>query len=110
MITYEITHNLQKLNINMQELERFISNVAEWTVMRARDFAPIRTGRLRESIKITDKGPTYAIITAASPYAEVVEVGRKSRAPFPGRYYMFKAAESARIFMEIYSPAYKWVP
>ncbi|MEM3111387.1 MAG: hypothetical protein QXG41_09555 [Candidatus Caldarchaeum sp.] len=93
----------------MHEVGRFIENTAEWTVMRARDFVPIRTGRLRESINITEKGFTYAIITAASPYAAVVEEGRKSRAPFPGRYYMMKAAESARIFMEIYSPSYRWV-
>jgi len=90
-------------------MSRFMDDLAEWTKNTAKAIAPVRTGRLRDSIDITKSvnGEQYIRdVTAQVIYAEVVEVGRKKFAPFFGRYYMRATALLIPEFINNYVERY----
>jgi hypothetical protein len=86
----------------------FMDGLAEWTLNTAKAMAPVRTGRLRESIHISKSvntpGEYIRDITAGVHYAQVVEKGRTKFAPFPGRHYMRQTAYLAAVFIKLYAP------
>jgi len=69
---------------------------AEATEARARTMAPVRTGRLRESIS-SDHDGTEATVTADADYAVYVEFGTSNMAPQP---FMFPAGDFGERVLE----------
>lgn len=74
--------------------EKMASNAAEATQKRARRFAPVRTGALRESIAITRlpsrPGFTTFAIGSHLPYARYQEHGTGPIFAKPGRWLVFQ--------------------
>ncbi len=60
-----------------------LKEMAEEVVDAAQGFAPVRTGRLRDSIAVISVTDTEAIIGAGAPYAAFVEFGTMHMAARP---------------------------
>ena len=73
-----------------------VGQAAEATEMRAKSMAPVRTGRLRESIHIEGSGNEREVV-ADSDYALYVEFGTSSQAPQP---FMFPAGDLGERVLE----------
>ncbi len=69
-----------------------VSEAGELCWRRARELAPVRTGRLRDSIRISRARRGEAIVEATAPYAGYVEYGTRYMKPRP---YMRPAAAEA---------------
>jgi HK97 gp10 family phage protein len=80
----------------LDEVEGLLGRVAGAVAARARDYAPVRTGRLRESIESRRAGRLKYVVRASAPYAGYVEFGT-SRTP-PRRYMQRALAEALTAF------------
>lgn len=67
----------------MRVADRVLDDVLEEIAADAQRFAPVDTGRLRESIHITDDGGDERTITAEADYAVYVEEGTSKMAAQP---------------------------
>jgi len=74
--------------------------IAEVVLKRAKELVPVRTGALRASGRIAKtpdrKGLQVRFGNSKVAYAQVVEFGRVSFAPFPPRLYMTRAVRYAQ--------------
>ena len=71
----------------------YINPLLERVEAEARALVPVRTGRLRDSIRVTPFDNGVGRVGAYTGYATAVEFGTSRR---PGRYYMTQAVE--RVF------------
>ncbi|MEM4281502.1 MAG: HK97 gp10 family phage protein [Candidatus Caldarchaeum sp.] len=71
---------------------KLLGETAAKTAEKARVYAPVRTGRLRESITHRRVGKTAYLVEAAAPYAGYVEFGTSR---FPPRSFMRRALTEA---------------
>ena len=71
--------------------EAIVREAGETCLRRAKQLAPVRTGRLRESIELSTM-PNAAVVEAKAPYAGFVEHGTKYARPRP---YMAPAVREA---------------
>ena len=58
-----------------------LKNAADLCVAEAKRFAPVRTGRLRDSIRVLERGSGYVIVGSDVEYAPYVEFGTYRMAP-----------------------------
>ena len=65
---------------------------AEAALFAARSCAPVRTGRLRDSLSVRAEG-TAAVVFASCDYAAAVELGTSRQ---PARPFLFPAAQAQR--------------
>ncbi|MFN3621260.1 MAG: HK97-gp10 family putative phage morphogenesis protein [Nitrososphaerales archaeon] len=65
---------------------------AETAVDEGKRLAPVRTGRLRNSIRILERGRDYAVVGSDVEYAPFVEYGTRRISPRP---YLRPAVEKA---------------
>ena len=70
----------------------------------AMDFTPEVTGELKRSFKALPT-PRGLYLAWTAPHAEIVELGRSDRNPFPGRYYAEQTKEHARVILYNYIAA-----
>ena len=70
---------------------------SEVCVSEAQRLAPVKTGRLRDSIRILEDGGGYTVVGSDLHYAPYVEYGTSRMAPKP---YLRPAAERARDSVE----------
>ena len=82
------------------EINRALQKTAELAFFEAKTCCPVRTGRLKNSIKLNCKGNT-AVIGTDVEYAAAVELGTERQQPksFLGRGINAAKAEAARIFI-----------
>ncbi len=80
----------------LDEVDGLLGRVAGAVAAKARDYAPVRTGRLRESIESKRAGRLRYLVRASAPYAGYVEFGT-SRTP-PRRYMQRALAEALNAF------------
>jgi HK97 gp10 family phage protein len=64
---------------------------------QARQFAPVKSGKLRDSIHVTFTGPTQAAIGPAVPYGPYQEFGTATRGEYPGPYYFIRPRNAAAL-------------
>lgn len=64
---------------------------------QARQFAPVKTGRLRDSIEVGLDGPFKATIGPHVPYGPYQEFGTGSRGEFPGSSYTIRPRNAAAL-------------
>ena len=81
----------QLLRRNHEQLAAATLDIAIEVWDKAREYVPVRTGRLRNSITILSVNPYHYQVAARTRYAAVVEFGRYRFKPFRGRYYMTRA-------------------
>jgi len=81
----------------VSDLEKVLGRAAAYTALRARAYAPERTGRLRRSIESRRVGRLTYSVTASAPYAGYVEFGT-SRSP-PRRFMQRAVAEAVNAFL-----------
>lgn len=62
-------------------VDEALEAAAELTVAEAKRFAPVRTGRLRDSIAILEQGEGYVVVGSEVEYAPYVEFGTYRMAP-----------------------------
>ena len=74
-----------------------VAQTAEELVADARARAPVKTGRLRDSIAIVEQTDQRAVVEVAAPYAALVEFGGVSRTATP---FWTPATELARRNLE----------
>ena len=81
------------------EINRALQKTAELAFLEAKTCCPVRTGRLKNSIKLNCKGNT-AVIGTEVEYAAAVELGTERQQPksFLGRGINAAKAEASRIF------------
>lgn len=63
----------------------------------ARQYAPVRTGKLRDSITVSFTGPTQATIGPHVPYGPYQEFGTGTRGEFPGPMYVIRPRHAAAL-------------
>lgn len=84
-----------------QGIERAAAEVIRATATgianTARQFAPVKTGMLRDSIHVTFTGPTQATIGPAVPYGPYQEFGTATRGEWPGPYYVIRPRHAAAL-------------
>jgi HK97 gp10 family phage protein len=69
----------------VKHVEKMLAAAAVECMERARENAPVRTGRLRESITVSRHGKLAYVVEASAPYAGYVEFGTSRQRP---RRYM----------------------
>jgi HK97 gp10 family phage protein len=74
----------------MHSAQQIIQQSAQRVQSEAQTRAPVRSGRLRNSISIRYNGPLSATIGPQVPYAAYQEFGTGSRGEFPGAPYEIK--------------------
>lgn len=85
---HEAMRALKQAGADMSEMNDLMHEIGEIVARRARSLAPVRTGRLRASLR-AGKGRTKAVIRAgystSVPYAGVIEYGwpKRNIAPHP---------------------------
>ena len=62
-------------------VDEALNQAAQLCVAEAKRFAPVRTGRLRDSIRILEKGEGYVTVGSDVEYAPHVEFGTYRMAP-----------------------------
>ncbi|MEM3891736.1 MAG: HK97 gp10 family phage protein [Nitrososphaerales archaeon] len=70
---------------------------SEVCVEEAQRLAPVRTGRLRSSVRVLERGGDYTVVGSDVLYAPFVEYGTMRMAPRP---YLRPAVEKAREAVE----------
>ena len=84
-----------------QALEATLLKSAEEAVRIARELVPVDTGRLRDSIRILEKGQNYIVIGSDVEYAIFVELGTYKMAAQP---YLGPAGDAvASQFQQIFA-------
>lgn len=83
-----------------REISAALQKTAELAFFEAKTCCPVRTGRLKNSIKLSSKGNS-ALIGTDVEYAAAVELGREKSAPksFLGRGANAAKARAAGIFI-----------
>ncbi|MEM2225722.1 MAG: HK97 gp10 family phage protein [Candidatus Caldarchaeum sp.] len=76
----------------VEDVVKLLEETAVKTAEKAREYAPVRTGRLRKSISHRKVGKTKYMVEAAAPYAGYVEFGTSR---FPPRGFMRRALSEA---------------
>lgn len=76
-----------------RKLDEAAEKLAEETVDRAQQLAPVRTGYLRDHITKEQAGEQHWEVVSEAPYSGVAEYGSKGRAPHP---FLTPAMEEAR--------------
>ena len=79
----DVVNRLEEIKERVREfISREIQEVGDYCVKRARELAPVRTGRLRSSInmRIVAGG---VVVEATAPYAGYVEYGTRFMRPRP---------------------------
>lgn len=80
------SRGLEKLGEDaVKHVEKVLAAAAEECMSRARENAPVRTGRLRESIAVSRQDKLAYVVEASAPYAGYVEFGTSRQRP---RRYM----------------------
>jgi len=62
-------------------VDEALKHAAELCVAEAKRFAPVRTGRLRDSIRVLEQGEGYVTVGSDVEYAPYVEYGTYRMAP-----------------------------
>ncbi|MCS7110502.1 MAG: HK97 gp10 family phage protein [Candidatus Caldarchaeum sp.] len=71
-------------------VDEFLGRLADSIAEKARQNAPVRTGRLRQSIVSRKTAPLEHVVEATAPYAGYVEYGTSKTPP---RRYMQNAVQ-----------------
>ena len=72
-MSVRVTINQAGLNTLNQECQRWLGTVADDIASTAKELAPVRTGRLRDSIKADKTNLAQIKVVASAPYAGYVE-------------------------------------
>jgi len=67
----------------------------------ARSRAPVKTGKLRQSIDITMDGPLTASVGPSVPYGSYQEFGTATRGEFPGPMYEIRPVRASKLAFKI---------
>lgn len=88
---------LTAMNRALRGADEMLLGAAEAVRAQAAALAPVKTGRLRNSLEVRRSGNGASVI-AACPYAALVELGASRRAPTPFLLpaARMKGAEAAR--------------
>jgi len=79
---FEKTQSLKTLAASLKGyVDEALKHAAELCVAEAKRLAPVRTGRLRDSIRILEQGEGYVIVGSDVEYAPYVEYGTYRMAP-----------------------------
>ncbi|MEM4417831.1 MAG: HK97 gp10 family phage protein [Nitrososphaerota archaeon] len=65
------------------QVSKLMGSMAVRVEAAARELCPVRTGRLRASIKAGREGPLRYVVEASAPYAGYVEFGTSRMPPKP---------------------------
>lgn len=98
----------------LQTLVSIEQQIGQETVEFAKNYAPVRTGKLQQSITMAQSGTTVTI-TAGAPYSRYVEFGTGTRGEFPSgiiiirprhaKYLRFKGRDGKMVYTkEVRSP------
>ncbi|MCS6770368.1 MAG: HK97 gp10 family phage protein [Candidatus Caldarchaeum sp.] len=63
------------------KVDEYLGRLADSIAGRARQNAPVRTGRLRQSIEARKTAPLQHVVEASAPYAGYVEHGTSKTPP-----------------------------
>lgn len=77
-----------------RKVDEAAEKLAQETVERAQELAPVRTGYLRSHITHERVGPLHHEIVSEADYSEIVELGSRGR---QGRPFLTPAMEEARM-------------
>ena len=84
-----------------QALEATLLTAAEEAMQMAKEIVPVQTGRLRDSIRVLERGPNFIVVGSDIEYAAAVEFGTYKMAARP---YMGPAGDAiVSRFQEIFA-------
>ncbi|GBC68389.1 hypothetical protein HRbin01_00070 [archaeon HR01] len=84
MIRVVLPSGLEKVGGEvLGQVSKLMNSMAGRCEAAARELCPVRTGRLRASIKASREGPLLYVVEASAPYAGYVEFGTSKMPPKP---------------------------
>ena len=98
LATFVIYSDIDKFsNKLLNALSAVLRIGASYIMTRARNYVPVRTGRLRDSIRVEEIDEFHYIIAPHTHYAKYVELGTIKMRPRP---YMMPAANDGIKWLE----------